>query len=283
VNRMHDATEFKRRLLEIESGEVKPASATVNNRGGARPQLPLPLGKSAESGNGGQGSQADSIVSAARSSPARPATPAQPTPQGASAPTVLSVATEIKCPSCARMIPAESRFCSYCAADLRHTLNAFEMGSSADAETAILNRGHSRSTRGGRRDRGQEESGGRRSHRRLRHPLLIVVAIFVISFVVRTIVLNSTVPASPPPYDSGSIVPPASSDLRDARLSTLRQALDDAGYENVQFRMHGDVLELSGTVSSEPDRDIVKVLALRATGGLPLRDNMRVHDVFADP
>jgi hypothetical protein len=113
--------------------------------------------------------------------------------------------------------------------------------------------------------------------------LLIVVAIFVISFVVRTIVLNSTVPASPPPYDSGSIVPPASSDLRDARLSTLRQALDDAGYENVQFRMHGDVLELSGTVSSEPDRDIVKVLALRATGGLPLRDNMRVHDVFADP
>jgi serine/threonine protein kinase len=295
VNRMHDATEFKRRLLEIESGEVKPsASATVNNRAGARPQLPLPLGKSAESGNGGQGSQADSIASAGRSSPAassaargsspaRPATPAQPTPQGTSAPTVLSVATEIKCPSCARMIPAESRFCSYCAADLRHTLNAFEMGSSADAETAILNRGHSRSTRGGRRDRGQEESGGRRSHRRLRHPLLIVVAIFVISFVVRTIVLNSNVPASPPPYDTGSIVPPASSDLRDARLSTLRQALDDAGYENVQFRMHGDVLELSGTVSSEPDRDIVKVLALRATGGLPLRDNMRVHDVFADP
>src|SRR5882672_10347552 len=91
VNRMHDATEFKRRLLEIESGEVKPsASATVNNRAGARPQLPLPLGKSAESGNGGQGSQADSIASAGGSSPARPATPAQPTPQGASAPTVLS-------------------------------------------------------------------------------------------------------------------------------------------------------------------------------------------------
>jgi hypothetical protein len=90
------------------------------------------------------------------------------------------------------------------------------------------------------------------------------------------------VPASPPPYDSGSSVPP-SNDLRDARLSTLRQALDDAGYENVQFRMNGDVLELSGTVPSEPDRDIVEVLASRATGGLPLQDNMRVHDVFADP
>jgi hypothetical protein len=66
-------------------------------------------------------------------------------------------------------------------------------------------------------------------------------------------------------------------------LSTLRQALDDAGYENVQFRMNGDALELSGTVPSEPDRDIVEVLASRATGGIPLRDNMRVHEVFADP
>jgi serine/threonine protein kinase len=296
VNRTRDATEFKRRLSEIASGEVQPpASTTANNRTGARPQLPLPLGKSAESADKGEGSaQADSLAQAGRpstaassaargsSSQGRPATPAQATPQGASAPTVLSVATEIKCPSCARMIPAESRFCSYCAADLRHTLNAFEMGSSADAETTILNRGHSQSTHGGRRDRLREESGGRRSHRRLRHPFLIVVAIFVISFIVRTIILNSSVPASPPPYDSGSSVPP-SNDLRDARLSTLRQALDDAGYENVQFRMNGDVLELSGTVPSEPDRDIVEVLATRATGGLPLRDNMRVHDVFADP
>jgi len=297
VNRMHDATEFKRRLVEIESGEVKaPASAPANNRAGARPQLPLPLGKAAESAGGGQGSgQADAIAQASRptpsasgsargsSRPARASSPAQPTPQGASAPTVLSVATEIKCPSCARMIPVDSRFCSYCAADLRHTLNTFEMGSSADAETAILNRGHSQSTRRGRRDRTQEQSGGRRSHRRLHHPFLIVVAIFAISFIVRTIILNSTVPASPPPYDSGSIVPPASSDLRDARLSTLRQALDDAGYENVQFRMNGDVLELSGTIPSEPDRDIVEILASRATGGIPLRDNMRVHDDFADP
>src|SRR5579864_9570104 len=39
VNRMQDATEFKRRLFEIESGEIKaPASATANNRPGARPQ-----------------------------------------------------------------------------------------------------------------------------------------------------------------------------------------------------------------------------------------------------
>jgi len=296
VNRMQDATEFKRRIIEIESGQTAmPAGSTANSRSGARPQLPLPLGQPAQAASGVQGSApAGSTAQAASATPsastgarisssrARPATFAQPNPQTASAPTVLSVATEIKCPSCARMIPVDSRFCSYCAADLRHTLSAFEMGTSAEAETAILNRGHAQSARGGGRDRGREATGGRRSRRGWRHPFLIVVAIFAISFIVRTIVLNSTVPASPPPYDSGSIVPP-SNDLHDARLSTLRQALDDAGYENVQFRMNGDVLELTGTIPSEAHRVIVEVLASRATGGIPLRDNLRVRDDFADP
>lgn len=183
------------------------------------------------------------------------------------------------------MIPVDSRFCSYCAADLTHTLNTFEMGSSTDAETVILNRGrgHAQSSRRGARDRMRDEAGGRRSHHRWRHPFLIVAAIFAISFIIRTIVLNSTVPASPPPYDSGSSVLPPDGALRDARLSTLRQALDDAGYENVQFRMRGDVLELTGTIPSEAHRVIVEVLAARATGGIPLRDRMRVHDDFADP
>jgi hypothetical protein len=181
------------------------------------------------------------------------------------------------------MIPVDSRFCSYCAADLRHTLNTFEMGTNAEAETAILNRGHAQSSRRGSRDRVRGAAGGRRTHRGWRHPFLIVVGIFAISFIIRTIVLNSTVPASPPPYDSGSSGPPPNGDLRDARLSTLRQALDDAGYENVQFRMNGDVLELTGTIPSEAHRVIVEVLASRATGGIPLRDNLRVHDDFADP
>ncbi len=295
VNRMHDATEFKRRLIEIESGgTATPAVSTANSRTGARPQLPLPLGQPPQSAVGVQGSaQAGSSAQSsggpasaggrAASSAAPPATPARPTPQAASAPTVLSVATEIKCSSCGRMIPIDSRFCSYCAADLQHTSNSFEMGSSADAETAILNRGHAQSSRRGGHDHMREEIGGRRSRRRLRHPFLIVVAIFAISFIIRTILLNSAVPASPPPYDSGSSVAPLNDDLRDARLSTLRQALDDAGYENVQFRMNGDVLELTGTIPTEPDRDVVEILASRATGGIPLRDNMRVDDVFADP
>ena len=107
VNRMHDATEFKRRLIEIESGEAPaPASSTANNRAAARPQLPLAAGQGGEAADGdGDRRQADSSAPGARpasaasgsargsSGRARPATPAQASPQGASAPTVLSVAT----------------------------------------------------------------------------------------------------------------------------------------------------------------------------------------------
>ncbi len=42
-----------------------------------------------------------------------------PAPSAPSAPTLLTVANEISCPACTRPIPGDSRFCSYCAADLR--------------------------------------------------------------------------------------------------------------------------------------------------------------------
>src|ERR1700722_11746405 len=46
--------------------------------------------------------------------------------------------------------------------------------------------------------------------------------------------------------------------------------------------MNGDVLELTGTIPNEAHRVIMKVLASRATGGLPLRDNLRtILMVFA--
>ena len=300
VNRMRDATEFKRRLIEIESGVVEaPNPAPIaTNRSGARPQLPLPLGSPARASGGSQGpAPAASTSQAARSTPiassaargssgpARLPIPAQPARQDASAPTVLSVATEIKCPSCARIIPVDSRFCSHCAVDLRHTLNSFEMGSSADAETSILNRRHPHHpTLRGHRDRTQAQSGGRRSHRRIRRPILIIAAIFAISFfIIKMISWNATVPASPSPYDSGSAAPPgadaAGGDLRDARLSALRQALDDASYESVQFRMNGDTLELWGTVPSEFDRVNVQAIVFRTAGIALLRNNLRVHEV----
>ena len=304
VNRMRDATEFRHRLIELQNAAnepIKPAatagSGTTASSRAARPQLPLPLGNpspAATSGNGNPSVNADDqaarvtpsgTASAARAAaPARSSNAISPTPQTASAPTVLSVATEIMCQSCARMIPVDSRFCSYCAADLRHTLNAFELG--ADAETAILNRGPAPSrTRRGYRDRTREHAGSNRTRRRIRHPLLIIAAIFALSFIIKMIVLNVTAPAAPPPEDSGSIAPPdiapSGDDIRDARLSALRQELDDEGYENVQFRMNGDVLYLWGTVPTEFDRGFVLTLVLR-NGIARIQNSLRVHDVDAD-
>jgi len=71
--------------------------------------------------------------------------------------------------------------------------------------------------------------------------------------------------------------------MRDARLSALRQALDDAGYENVQFRLDGDTLELWGTVPSEFDRVAVQTIVFRTAGIAQMQDNMRVHDIDAEP
>ena len=187
------------------------------------------------------------------------------------------------------MIPVDSRFCSHCAADLRHTLNSFEMGSSAEAGTFVLNRRHPHHpTRRGHRDRTQAQSGGQRSRRRIRRPMLIIAAIFAISFfIIKRIVWNATVPAAPSPYDSGSVAPPGvvapGGDIRDARLSALRQALDDAGYESVQFRMNGDTLELWGTVPSEFDRVNVQAIVFSTAGIALLRDNLRVHEVSSEP
>jgi hypothetical protein len=183
------------------------------------------------------------------------------------------------------MIPVDSRFCSYCAADLRHTLNVFELG--ADAETTILNRNRAPSqTRRGYRDRTREHSRGNRARRRFRHPLLIIAAIFALSFIIKMIVLNATVPAAPPPEDSGSIAPPETApsgdDIRDARLSALRQELDAEGYKNVQFRMNGDVLYLWGTVPTEFDRVAVQTIVFGTAGIALMQDNLRVQDVDAD-
>jgi serine/threonine protein kinase len=301
VNRMRDATEFKRRLIEIQTGEPAKPAAAPGNRSAGQPQLPLPLSNASPAAAGENARAAadaaskaaissPAAASAARASwgPARSPIPSQPAPQAASAPTVLSVATEIRCPSCARMIPVDSRFCSYCAADLRQTLNSFEMGPSPEAETSVLNRHPpDRSTRLRHGDRTPKESGSHRTRRRFRHPLLIIAAIFVLSFIIKMIILNANVPASAPPDDSGSIAPSGAvapgGNVRDARLSMLRQALDDAGYGGVQFRMNGDTLQLWGTVPSEFDRVLVQTIVFKTSGIALVQDNLHVHDVDAEP
>src|SRR5437899_2258476 len=116
VNRMRDATEFKRQLLESE-GEALSASASTGpaaaasatNNSGARPQLGLPLGRP-RARSAKQSVQPNARISSAR-------VPVSPV-----APTVLSVSNEIICTNCARPIPADSRFCSYCAAELHKSM-----------------------------------------------------------------------------------------------------------------------------------------------------------------
>ena len=98
VLRVGDAAEFKSRLLAIKSGAANPNSAgtRVASQGGTsrRAQLGLPLGT-------------------------RP----QPSSSASSAPTVLVASNaDITCPRCTRSIPPDSRFCSFCGANIAFVL-----------------------------------------------------------------------------------------------------------------------------------------------------------------
>lgn len=185
------------------------------------------------------------------------------------------------------MIPIDSRFCSYCAVDLRHSMEPFQLGGNADAETAVLD-GRDRNHRTSRRgpDRTRVQSGGQR-RRRIRHPILLIAAIFAISFIVRMILVNRTTPAAPAGDDSGSIAPPGTiappGGMRDARLAALRQALNEAGYRAVHVRMNGGVLEVWGTISDESDRANVRWMILQSTGIALFNDEMTVRDADAEP
>jgi serine/threonine protein kinase len=306
VNRMRDATEFKRRLIEIQTGANEPITPAnpASNRAPMRPQLPLPLGNAsparpitdapATADSDGQATHAVPFAASPSSGSSRPQAvhssghpSSRPAVPSASSPTVLSVNTEIKCPSCARMIPIESRFCSYCAADLRHPMDPFELGGTADADTIVLDDRHrKRRIKSGRRAHYHPQYEDRRSRRRFRHPLLLIAAIFAISFIVKMIILNANAPAAPAGSDSGFAAPPGGyvpDGADDVRLAALRQALDESGYRNVRFRMSGDILQVWGTVPDEFDRVNVQVLVFRNIGVVLLQDNLRVRHGFAEP
>jgi serine/threonine protein kinase len=302
VNRMRDATEFKRRLIEIQSGLNEPAkpASPAGNRSSTRPQLPLPLGNSSPAAaDEGVQRSASATVQGARSTPAStptarpssgpmgPPISAQPPVSSSSSPTVLSVNSEIKCPSCAKLIPIDSRFCSYCAADLRHPMEPFELGGGSEAETIVLDDRHRHDRiKHGRRDRRRRQFDDDRPRRR-RHPILIIAAIFAISFIIRMIILNATAPAAPTGDVSGSAAPPEEiapdGDSDEVRLTMLRQALDESGYRDVRFRMDGHVIQLWGTVPDEFDRVNVQMLVFQNIGIVTLQDNLRVRHVLAEP
>lgn len=269
VNRTRDASEFRQRLIEIRDGGSdagKAAAPASSSRSAARPQLPLPLGGTAQA-PGAAGSAAEAGIASAAGVP-RPGNPVQRPAISPQSPTVLSSGADLRCPSCARMIPIDSRYCSFCAADLRHADEPFRLGGDPAAETIVLGSGGRNRTAGNGRAGTMPGGGAARRHRGIRRPLLILAAIFAISFIVRMLLINETAPATPAGDESGSIAPPAASgSTADGdRAARLRDALDNAGYRDVRFRLNGNEVVVWGTVRDDFDLANVQLLIFQNTG-----------------
>ena len=245
--RISDAREFKRRLLEVKSGVASDPA------GGGKSVIAL-------------------------TAPVPDNTPAQP----GSLPTILNNPTEILCPHCARHVPADSGFCSFCGNPLRRGPGAGAEAGAAEAETAIL------SERPPVAPTADHEY--RRERHRRRRPLrtaMIVAALLALLLGLR---LVSTMRNADSRSGEGG-VPPAGPDAaeplhRTPREIFLRQILDMQGYRSVHFRIvDGNTLELWGTVPTPFDRVAVQNTAATVTGLFSVDDHMKVEhaDSFDDP
>jgi len=173
------------------------------------------------------------------------------------------------------LIPADSRFCSFCAAPVAVVLRPEPVRN--DAETVTLG------DFPGHRDFPQPERIRRRPSRQ--NPVLyylLLAGLFAVAFVLtsliaRTMVHEPEVPSPPPDVAPESGVPSS------ARLEALRHELDADGYQSVKFRLDGDTLIVWGTVASEFDRANIRWLAFRVAGIVSIVDHIRVHNTFAEP
>ena len=262
--RIRDVDEMKHRLLAIKNGPVTAngaqASATAAS---GQPQLQLPL----------------------KSPPPAPQPVAAP-----SAPTLLTVTDEIPCPACTRSIPGDSRFCSYCAADLRTLLGGPHVTNDPNAQTITLTEPSAahHQTAGAppiaRRPRGR------------RSPMITVLIVAVLAYVVvrllfflssviSTVGSHDTAPSAPPAVHSGDT---GSGDFGDSdsgddaaapiRSAMLRQMLDAQGYGAVRFRLNGSSISLWGKVSSDADRETIEEEASTITGAMNLEDHLQVEE-----
>jgi serine/threonine protein kinase len=257
ILRMADAAEFRQRLMAIKSGAPMTMPQRIASAvSPSRPQLKLPLGgvKSRE--------------------------------QNASAPTMLSNAIDTECPRCGRVIPVDSNFCSFCAADVtgRLRMPAMDRGGH-DAQTIVLDDVAS-----------PGEFPGpifheRRRRRRPARTLALVVGGF---FLVGYLLFRSS---QPPPSDGdmgpgyGSVpsvpdggAPDASEPAHtEPREIALRNALNAQGYGSVHFRMDGDTIVLWGTVPTEADRLMVQTQVFMFARIFSIEDHIQVRDTFAEP
>jgi hypothetical protein len=285
--RVPSAAEFRRRLENIRdgvagenaaaaiahtNGEAHAPAAPAQAAPGARSQLRLPLGS-----------------------------PGQPRAVSHSAPTLLRTDSEVECARCARAIPADSHFCSFCGAEIDLAPSPGDVQADHEAATVLL------SVPSQEGEQPRPFSRAYRPARGLRRPILVLVLIFVGAFAaVKTVAYlletgsagypgasapDSTRADAPPPAapapdasapdtepdssapDSAPSLPP----LRAARLDAFRAALDAGGLTGVHFRMVGDTMELTGTVPTAADEAMVQMLALNVAGVASLSDHLRVQ------
>lgn len=279
VNRPRDATEFKQRLFEIKTGPLAAAPSAA-----ARQQIPLPL-------NASQPSAAAPDPNAGRAAPPRAS--GLPKGNGPTAPTVLSVTADVTCPRCTSTIPADSRFCSYCRADLRTPPAMNMMAAGANDETVVLSAPHAQPHPAPSLSWPGDSRAPRAPLRRnwFRRPLILVILIFIAAFFIAKAIIQSNAESTTPPGyndgrgDSGYGAPPAGVRVAPGGgwipnsygLEAFRQMLNDDGYGNVNFRMEGRTLVLSGSVDSEADREMIRTFAGAITGATSIVDQLRVQ------
>jgi serine/threonine protein kinase len=294
-HRVPSAEEFKRRLEEIRDG-VTPASVVASIDGHADSDAAnaaaQPASMAAQSGSAQHGPARSQLRLPLGSSYAsQPASP--------SAPTLLRAASEIDCLKCRRPIPSDSRFCSFCGADVSIALGEAGGVANHEAETVVLSVPSST-----KRQPYVPARGARLSHRAhgARGPIVMLVLIFVSAFAaVKMVSCLSFVGDNPPaatradapvsevpaPEAAPGVpvpdLPPATSEFLAARLEAFRAALDASGNSGVHFRMIGDTMELWGTVPSAADKAMVQMLALNVAGVASLKDRIRVQNGSAGP
>jgi serine/threonine protein kinase len=289
ASRLPDAAEFKHRLLEIKNdADAGAVEAHVQNNHMGRTQLKLSLTESAVASSTDQPFGNRHLRHRSAMSPG--STPGSPT--------VLTAASEIQCPQCTKLIPGDSRFCSYCAADLRE-INPAPAVAGANDDTVLLSAGPSAETL-----RGQSHGTYRplkrslRARRRngLRRPFIVLAVIFAVGFIAAHLIkaIAKIDNAMPPGYSTGSdedsdtmprahaAIPPGGysddygSTVESSRLAALRARLDAQGYSAVQFRVEGDTLVLYGSVPTNVDRLTVQALCFATLGLTSLSDNLTV-------
>jgi serine/threonine protein kinase len=283
INRMANAAEFKRRLIEIKTG-LPVAIAPPQTP--ARAQMKLPLKSPIELTAGQNG------ATTALGNGDSPTTDAAASAASAGAPTEITVLKEIACPQCGRIIPADSRFCSYCAAILNGARTPIGLGQGPEAETVIFRRElppwpENRSYRRGDRRRERWE---RRRRRRHRMPWLWIGIIAAAWIGARLIHMaqqinppdNDTSGASSPPVAEAGI-PPGMDGFSEPNLAGLRALLDANGYHTVNCQMRNGVLILRGTVPREFDRAVIQSFVIVTVGIVPISDQIRVQDSYAGP